>query len=89
LTAPARSADELGKRAAPEVCDNAHRSPYRGVVVDTPDVELVFEAEEEGGYHVHAPALPGLHTQGESLDEAFENAREAIALYAEQLLDDT
>ena len=26
------------------------------------EIELVFEPEEEGGYHVYAPDLPGLHT---------------------------
>ena len=57
-------------------------------MAEAPDVELVFEPQEEGGYHVYAPGLPGLHTQGESLDEASENAREALALYAEPLPDD-
>jgi predicted RNase H-like HicB family nuclease len=41
-----------------------------------------------GGYHVYAPELPGLHTQGHSLDEATENAREALALYIEGLRED-
>ena len=50
-------------------------------------VELVFEPQDEGGYHVYAPKLPGLHTQGDSLVEAAENAGEAIALYVEGLLD--
>jgi len=27
------------------------------------EVELVFEPQDEGGYHVYAPELPGLHTQ--------------------------
>jgi predicted RNase H-like HicB family nuclease len=44
------------------------------------DVEIVFEPQDEGGYHVYARELPGLHTQGE-LDDATENAREAPALY--------
>ena len=49
------------------------------------EVELVFEPQEEGGYHVYAPDLPGLHTQGDTLAEAEENAREALALYVEGL----
>jgi predicted RNase H-like HicB family nuclease len=49
------------------------------------EVELVFEPQEEGGYHVYAPDLPGLHTQGEDLAEATRNAEEALALYVEQL----
>lgn len=52
------------------------------------EVEFVFEPQAEGGYHVYAPELPGLHTQGDSLDEATENAREALALYVEGLRED-
>jgi predicted RNase H-like HicB family nuclease len=48
-------------------------------------VEFVFEPQDEGGYHVYAPELPGLHTQGDSLNEAIENAREALALYVDGL----
>ena len=39
------------------------------------EIEFVFEPQDEGGYHVYAPDLPGLHTQGETLDDATENAR--------------
>jgi predicted RNase H-like HicB family nuclease len=53
-----------------------------------PEVEFVFEPQDEGGYHVYAPELPGLHTQGESLEEATDNAREALALYVEGLRED-
>jgi predicted RNase H-like HicB family nuclease len=49
------------------------------------EIEFVFEPQEEGGYHVYAPDLPGLHTQGESVDEATDNAREALELYVEGL----
>jgi predicted RNase H-like HicB family nuclease len=49
------------------------------------EIEFVFEPQDEGGYHVYAPDLPGLHTQGESLDEATENAREALELCVEGL----
>jgi predicted RNase H-like HicB family nuclease len=52
------------------------------------EVEFVFEPQAEGGYHVYAPELPGLHTQGEDLEEATENAREALALYVEGLRED-
>jgi predicted RNase H-like HicB family nuclease len=47
------------------------------------DVEFVFEPEPEGGYHAYAPELPGLHTEGEDLEEASANAEEALALYVE------
>lgn len=45
------------------------------------EIELVFEPLEDGGFHVYAPDLPGLHTQGNDLDEATKNAEEALALY--------
>ena len=48
---------------------------------NTQKIELVFEPQDEGGYHVHAPDLPGLHTQGEDMDDAMANASEAVALY--------
>ena len=47
------------------------------------DVEFVFEPDPDGGYHAYAPELPGLHTQGEDLEEAIANAEEALALYIE------
>jgi predicted RNase H-like HicB family nuclease len=49
------------------------------------EIELVFAPQEEGGYRVYAPDLPGLHTQGETIDEATANAEEALALYVEGL----
>jgi predicted RNase H-like HicB family nuclease len=52
---------------------------------DRREIEFVFEPQEEGGYYVYAPDLPGLHTQGEDLDDATESAREALALYVEGL----
>ncbi|MGH2987579.1 MAG: type II toxin-antitoxin system HicB family antitoxin [Solirubrobacterales bacterium] len=52
------------------------------------EIELVFEPAGEGGYHVYAPDLPGLHTQGEDIDDASRNAEEALALYMEGLRED-
>jgi predicted RNase H-like HicB family nuclease len=40
-------------------------------VVITPDTE-------DGGYTVSCPALPGCHSEGESIEEALENIRDAI-----------
>ncbi len=37
----------------------------------------VFRAEEDGGYSVSVPALPGAISQGDTLEEARENIREA------------
>ena len=52
------------------------------------EIELVFEPAEEGGYHVYAPDLPGLHTQGGDIEDATRNAEEALALYVEGLRED-
>jgi predicted RNase H-like HicB family nuclease len=52
------------------------------------EIELVFEPLDEGGYHVYAPDLPGLHTQGDDLAEASRNAEEALALYVEGVRED-
>ena len=49
---------------------------------------IILENEKEGGYHVSCPALPGCHTQGETIDEAIQNIREAIQLYVESLVED-
>src|SRR5437588_2048917 len=39
---------------------------------------FVFSPEMEGGYTVTCPALPGLVTYGETLDEARHMARDAM-----------
>lgn len=54
----------------------------------TREVEFIFEPQSEGGYHAYAPELPGLHTQGEDLDDAIENAREALGIYIDGLRED-
>jgi predicted RNase H-like HicB family nuclease len=43
---------------------------------------------EDGGYSVAVPALPGCRTQGDTLQEALANAREAIQLYLEDVIAD-
>ncbi len=49
---------------------------------------VIFEKEDEGGYHVFCPTLPGCHTQSETIEEGIQNIREAIALYIESLVED-
>ncbi|HEY8694997.1 MAG TPA: type II toxin-antitoxin system HicB family antitoxin [Chloroflexota bacterium] len=41
--------------------------------------------EEDGGYTVTVPALPGCVTEGDTLEEAVEMAKEAIEGYLEAL----
>ena len=40
--------------------------------------KVVLEPEEDGGYSVHCPALKGCHSQGETVEEALTNIKEAI-----------
>jgi predicted RNase H-like HicB family nuclease len=49
------------------------------------DFDVVLLEDESGGYVAVVPALPGCHTQGETLEEVMENAKEAIDLYLESL----
>ncbi len=46
---------------------------------------VFYEQASEGGYAAFVPALPGCHTQGETLEETESNVKEAIALYIESL----
>lgn len=48
---------------------------------------VFYEEAPEGGYVAHVPALPGCHTQGESIEGAERNVKEAILLYVESLRD--
>jgi predicted RNase H-like HicB family nuclease len=52
------------------------KRPKRYMVTDGKLV-LVLEAAEEGGYLVTSPFVPGLITEAETLEEAFEMARDA------------
>jgi predicted RNase H-like HicB family nuclease len=45
--------------------------------------EAVFEADEDGGFHVHVPALKGCHSWGATRAEAREHIKEAIELWLE------
>ncbi len=46
---------------------------------------VILERAEEGGYNVQVPALDGCFTQGDSVEEALSNAKEAIICYLEGL----
>jgi len=46
---------------------------------------VLFEPAEEGGYIVTCPALPGLVTEGDTLEEARAMAADAIRAYLESL----
>lgn len=51
-------------------------------------IKVVLEPSEEGGYTVYVPALPGCISEGETVEEALANIREAVELYLEPVEDD-
>jgi len=59
---------------------SVHNETYRFTVI--------FEKEDDGGYHVFCPTLPGCHTQSETIEEGIVNIREAIQLYLDSLIED-
>jgi predicted RNase H-like HicB family nuclease len=49
---------------------------------------LLLPDFEAGGYTVEVPSLPGVVTEGDTREEALENAREAISLFLEDMIAD-
>ena len=52
------------------------------------EFDVVVLEDETGGYLAFVPALPGCHTQGDTMEELMENVKEAIELYLETLTDE-
>ena len=50
--------------------------------------KIVLEKDEDGGYAVTVPSLPGCISQGDTKEEAMENIKEAIELHVESLVED-
>jgi antitoxin HicB len=46
---------------------------------------LLIPDPADGGYTVTVPTLPGCMTEGDTLDQALEHARDAIRLYLADL----
>ncbi|MFH1053718.1 MAG: type II toxin-antitoxin system HicB family antitoxin [Candidatus Woesearchaeota archaeon] len=49
---------------------------------------VVLEEQEEGGFTVYVPILPGCISQGNNKEEALKNIKEAIELYLEADVND-
>ena len=47
---------------------------------------IIIEPNDPDGYLVTCPALPGLVTEGDTLDEAYEMAHDAVQAYLESLI---
>jgi len=50
------------------------------------ELTAIIEKAPEGGYWAICPEVPGANGQGESVEEAKENLREAVALILEDRL---
>jgi len=51
-------------------------------------LKVILEPSDEGGYTIYAPSLPGCISEGETVEDALTNIREAIELYLEPVEDD-
>jgi len=50
--------------------------------------KVVLEPSDEGGYTAYVPSLPGCISEGDNVENALVNIREAIELYLEPVEDD-
>lgn len=65
---------------------DAYQPPRKLMAMGTPrEYEVVLTTEEDGGYSVAVPALPGCTSQGDTREEALTMIREAIEVYLESL----
>ena len=46
-------------------------------------LKVILEPSDEGGFTVYVPSLPGCISEGDTVEEALANIREALALYLE------
>ena len=60
----------------------------KGRKVKVLEYNAVFTPEDEGGYSVSVPHLPGCFSQGKTFEEAKTNIKEAIELYLEDANED-
>jgi predicted RNase H-like HicB family nuclease len=49
---------------------------------------IIIHPAEEGGYWTEVPLLPGCYSQGETIEEALNNIKEAIEAHVEALRED-
>jgi len=50
--------------------------------------KVIISKGMDFGYIVEVPSLPGCYTQGDTIEEALANAKEAISLYIEDMSPD-
>jgi predicted RNase H-like HicB family nuclease len=92
---PPRSAEsrrlDLNRRCALDLPGMSKRRTTKGERTATSrstpsEYTVVFAPAGEGGYVVTVPALPGLHTEGDTFEEAQAMAADAIPCYIEGCL---
>ena len=44
------------------------------------EIKIILEEQEEGGYTAYVPSFQGCISQGETVEEALKNIKEAIEL---------
>ena len=47
------------------------------------ELTIVLEPQEDGGFTVYVPSLPGCISEGDTKEEAISNIKEALELYLE------
>ena len=47
-------------------------------------LKVILEPSDEGGFTVDIPSLPGCISEGNPMEEAMQNIREAIDLYLDE-----
>ncbi len=51
----------------------------------TETYQIILIAEDEGGYSVFVPDIDGCFTQGDTIEDALSNAKDAIEMMLEDL----
>lgn len=52
------------------------------------EIKIILEEQDEGGFTVYVPSLPGCISEGETIEEALKNIREAIELYLDTKIEE-
>ena len=86
-----RAPDTSGRRGNTTLASEAYEKRPRSMYQRKEKkmrFQTVLEPSEEGGYTVYVPSLPGCISEGDTVEEALTNIREAIELYLEPVEDD-
>ena len=88
VTAPLHAGETLGPGLLRSIMSQADvtADDLRGVVTDIRmkamrTYTILVEPEEDGGYYVTVPALPGCFTRGSTVEECQQRAIEAIGVH--------